>query len=311
MVGDEVSKGGAAAVVAGTAIGQEQVERGVVRVLGDRTATPQARWQLQAEVLEHLVKQRLILLGLARRGEACGEQDIELALRRLAEQLARQEKTLADYYRDPGRSEDLVREALRWELTWSRYVVKTVTDDYLKRMFEQRRREFDGTRLRVAHILFPTPPDRVDLSTELAEAARVRGAILSGATSFERAAREHSRAPTAQEGGVLGWIGREEPMPEPFSREAYRLEVGDVSLPVVSPAGVHLIRCLEIEAGTATWEDARARLVDVATRELFDKLAEEERPRHNVEYTGVTAYFRPGTREVVVPLKDSNGAEDR
>jgi parvulin-like peptidyl-prolyl isomerase len=292
-----------AAIVDGTPVHQSQVDLGVARLLSGRPVSEEARWRLQAEVLEHLVNRHLVLAALERRNEGCSEQELDLAMSRLTEQLARQDKSLARYLEETGQDEQTVRRAWRWELTWPRYVSQTVTDDVLRRTYDRHRRELDGTRLRVAHILLPFTSDRDgrDRERALAEATRLRDAINSGSMSFAAAARHYSQAPTAAQGGTLGWISRQEPMPESFSREAFRLNVGEVGKPVISPAGVHLIQCLEVEPGTKSWEEARESVVELATRELFEGLADEERSRRRVEYTGVTAYFRPGTGELVMP----------
>ena len=70
--------------------------------LGDRTLDEPALHRLQAEVLEQLVKQQLVLAALEKRGEACNQEQVDLALSRLKDTLNRQEKTLDDYCREQG-----------------------------------------------------------------------------------------------------------------------------------------------------------------------------------------------------------------
>jgi parvulin-like peptidyl-prolyl isomerase len=57
--------------------------------------------------------------------------------------------------------------------------------------------------------------------------------------------------PSASAGGEVGWIARKDTVvDEAFARAAFALKVGDVSEPVDTDYGVHLIRVLERKAGT-------------------------------------------------------------
>ena len=79
--------------------------------------------------------------------------------------------------------------------------------------------------------------------------AELRKQILAEEISFEAAAREHSRdRVTAQQDGSLGWFHREQ-MVEEFSTAAFALqEKGEISEPVESPFGFHIIRLEERKA---------------------------------------------------------------
>ena len=122
--------------------------------------------------------------------------------------------------------------------------------------------------------------------------------IVTGATSFEEAARRHSAAPTSASGGDIGFIERHKPMHEAFSRAAFALNENEVSPPTITPFGVHLVRCIEIEPGQRTWQDARDELTSAVTLYLFNWSAEKERPRAEVLYTGALPHFAPGSEEL-------------
>lgn len=68
--------------------------------------------------------------------------------------------------------------------------------------------------------------------------------IESGAATFEALAREYSQDGSAKEGGDLGWVGAGAFVPE-FEEPMGRLAEGQISGPVVSRFGVHLIQLLE------------------------------------------------------------------
>ena len=107
-------------------------------------------------------------------------------------------------------------------------------------------------------------------------------------------ARKYSQAPSADEGGDIGFIGRHEPMPEPFSRAAFGLPLHGVSEAVVTVVGVHLITVLEERAGSVTWNQVRAELEQAVTRYLFGWAADRQRGKSVVRRTGAAGrtFFR-------------------
>jgi parvulin-like peptidyl-prolyl isomerase len=151
----------------------------------------------------------------------------------------------------------------------------------LQKFFAREKAHFDGGERRVAHILWKLPADADEAShTKLRDqAAEVRAEIVAGKTTFAAAAAKHSQAPTAAQGGDIGWIRRAEPMPEAFSRQAFQLAVDEISPPVASPFGWHLIQCLEIKPGQRTWQDARDELRIAVAQYLFAFHAQQERQR--------------------------------
>ncbi len=64
---------------------------------------------------------------------------------------------------------------------------------------------------------------------------------IDGGESFEELAKEKSECPSGNKGGDLGWFGRGD-MVKPFEREAFDLGKEEVSEPVQTEFGWHLIK---------------------------------------------------------------------
>ena len=152
----------------------------------------------------------------------------------------------------------------------------------------------------VSHILLRPSPgaDRTAWDELVKQAAALRRAILAGEISFSDAARKHSAGETSKDGGRLGFIPRRGVMDEAFSRAAFAQEPGQISQPVITPFGVHLIRCDSIRPGTKQLADAAKDLEDALARELLDKIARLEEQHTPVQFTGKVPHFKPGTREL-------------
>ena len=102
----------------------------------------------------------------------------------------------------------------------------------------------DEPRRRAAHILLETNDRSVEEARARLDTARRE--ILDGAT-FEDLARELSEDPaTAPEGGDLGASGKGV-FPPAFEAALWALEPGQLSEPVETEFGVHLIKLLAIE----------------------------------------------------------------
>lgn len=86
------------------------------------------------------------------------------------------------------------------------------------------------TEVRASHILVKTEEEAMNLYNE----------IKNGA-SFADLALENSMCPSGRNGGDLGFFGKGM-MVKPFEDAAFELEVGEVSQPVQTQFGWHLIQ---------------------------------------------------------------------
>ncbi len=100
-------------------------------------------------------------------------------------------------------------------------------------------------------------PQRIDSINGVARARQLRDSILHGADFAEVARRESADSSSRAQGGELGIFGRGQMAPA-FERAAFSLPVGQVSEPVVTPFGAHLIK---VEKRTGDSVTARHILV--------------------------------------------------
>lgn len=130
----------------------------------------------------------------------------------------------------------------------------TVTDAEVRRYYEQNKDDFrrpEGARLKVAYI--PLTITEADRQATVQRARELRAEILAGADFAEVARVNSDDASNKEQGGDLGTFGRGQMVPA-FDSAAFSLPVGQVSEPVVTQFGVHLVRVDE-----RTGEQVKAR----------------------------------------------------
>ncbi|MEZ5463074.1 SurA N-terminal domain-containing protein [Dokdonella sp.] len=160
--------------------------------------------------------------------------------------------------------------------------VQLVADEAtLKDRYEKEKFRFVTTEQRLAsHILIKVQgdggPDEQKKALEAAEAVSAR--IKAGEDFAELAKTESADLGSRALGGDLGWMDKG--MTDPAFEEAlYALEKGQVSDPVLSSEGYHIIEVRDIRPGAArSFEEVR--------EELASEYAESERERAYNELSG-------------------------
>ncbi|HYD33100.1 MAG TPA: peptidylprolyl isomerase [Methylophilaceae bacterium] len=98
----------------------------------------------------------------------------------------------------------------------------------------------------------------------------VRERLVNGGAEFAEMARQYSEDGTAASGGDLGWVNPGDTVP-PFEKAMNELQPGEISEPVRSPFGFHLIQVLERRKQDMTKEAARLK----ARQEIRARKSEE------------------------------------
>lgn len=277
------------------------VDRLVAEATGGRPVVEQGLPRLRAEALDQLINRRLVQAELARRKLAPADNEVDAALNSLRQELQRRQISFEAYLQRNLHTEESLRRQIVWDITWRTYVLGQLSEQALQDAFQRHKKHLDGTEVRVSHILLrvPDPQDPTSVQAAIDRAARIREQILAGQYTFAQAAEKYSAGPSRRRGGDLGFIPRRDRMVEAFSAAAFALEIGEMSQPVRTQFGVHLILCTDIKPGTKSWDDVRGELEVLVAREHFDALAAELRRRAKIEFTGAYPYLEGG--RLVVP----------
>lgn len=132
---------------------------------------------------------------------------------------------------------------------------------------------------RARHILL-RPDARLSEQQATQRLAQWRAQVLAGSANFEALARQHSQDGSAAQGGDLGWARPGMFVPE-FEQVMNQLRPGEVSEPLVSRFGVHLIRVDERRRVALSPEEAReaarAELREIKADQALEEWLQEVR----------------------------------
>jgi parvulin-like peptidyl-prolyl isomerase len=254
---------------------------------------------IRALALSQLIEQRLAVNQLSRDDSLFKPGEIDAQMR-FADSNSRKQsgKSLDELMHQKGATSDTIRYEAKWRIASERYIDRHLADA-LEGYFNEHRQEFDGSELRASQILLRA--DRFDEKAPQTEAraAKIREDIVAGKIDFASAARKYSVAPSGEQGGDLGFLPRQGAMAEPFSAALFKLKKGEVSPPVSTPFGTHLITVTDVKPGSRQWTEMIPQLRPLVGVKLLIDMAEKERATAKLEFTGLTPYLKPGTQELV------------
>ena len=182
-------------------------------------------------------------------------------------------------------------------------------DEELRALFEAESERFVTPEKReVSHILvsLPSDPGADDVARARERLVALRDRITVGEL-FEDLARESSDDPgSAAGGGVLGFIERGMMVPE-FEEAAFALAPDQISDPVRSSFGWHLIKVTSVqESRGATFEEVRDQvLAEYQSREAERIYVERVETLANVTYEHPES-LEAGARELGLTIRETS-----
>lgn len=244
----------------------------------------------EAQLIERLIERQLVREFLAKRKIQAPADDVQFQIQHAESVLKKLGEDPAMFLAKLGYTNERLKQELGLPLAWQVYVRQTVTTPQIREFFEQHRAEFDGTQLRARQVFFKRDATKVDARASEADVAalvtrlkELREQIVSGKLSFPDAAKQFSEAPSRDQGGDVGRFGFRGKLPAPVAQAAFALKVNDISEPIVSTFGVHLIQVTERYPGDLSLEDVRPQLVERLADQLWQATVSRERKAAKIE----------------------------
>ncbi|WP_426980547.1 peptidylprolyl isomerase PrsA [Bacillus pseudomycoides] len=149
------------------------------------------------------------------------DDEVDKEFKKAKDQFGDQFKTVLESNR--LKDEDDFKNQIRFKLAMNEAIKKSITDKDVKANYKPE--------IKASHILVNDEKTANDIKKQLDEGA-----------SFEELAKQQSQDPGSKEnGGDLGYFGPGKMVPE-FEEAAYKLNVGEISKPIKSSQGYHIIK---------------------------------------------------------------------
>jgi peptidyl-prolyl cis-trans isomerase C len=148
-----------------------------------------------------------------------------------------------------------------------------MTDDALHKVYDEAIKQTPNEQeVHARHILVPTEGEAKDLEAQ-----------LKGGADFATLAKEKSKDPGAAEGGDLGWFTKDQMVPE-FAEAAFKLDKGQVSDPIKTQFGWHIIKVEDKrEKPTPTYDQVKGQLENYVARRAQAEMVDNLRKSATIE----------------------------
>ena len=267
-----------------------------------RPIPPQMEQILRNKIIEDLINAEVILQEVKRQGLKVDENKVQEIYNQEVKTAGDEEKLKLKLLQ-AGRSVEEFRDRIRQYLMMSKLRdaatanLPAVTDEEARKYYEENKKMFARPEtVHAYHILLKVDnnatPEQVEekkkLIQDILKKAKKKGA------SFEELAKKHSECPSSAKGGDLGAFGRGR-MVKPFEEAAFSLKVGEISDPVRSQFGWHIIKVTEhSDPQTPEFDEVKDMLMKMLERQkkqkAFDDFVQQIREKTNV-------IFMEGARE--------------
>jgi peptidyl-prolyl cis-trans isomerase C len=294
----------AANAIAATVNDQNVLESTVQRAL--QHVPPDKQSEARPKIVHFLVDQMLLDQFLVQQKIAVDTKEIEAKMGEIKADLKKQNKDFAKELEQAKMTEAELREHLTADMRWGKYAEERANDKVLKELFDSQKYLFDGTMIHARHLLLmPTADDAKTAEQTVAQLQAIKQAIdkqvadelakLPAGTdnlarekkrqsileeAFAAQAKAKSACPSKDKGGDVGWFQGSGmgSMVEPFSKVAFTIKPYEISEPVKTPFGYHLILVTDRKPGREVkFEEVKEAVKDHYCTLLHDSIVAQER----------------------------------
>lgn len=197
------------------------------------------------------------------------------------------EKGLTD---DPGVQRRMAyyeNKALR-DVYWTQLITSRISDEAAKEFYDAQVGSAEPQEeIKAGHILVATE----------AEAQAVIDALDAGG-EFEALAKEHSTGPSGADGGDLGYFTAGTMVPE-FNDAAFALQAGEISAPVKTKFGWHVIKVEDRRLQEVPgFDQVKDQVIEALAQQEGRTMMDEMRAAASIEIVGADG---EGTKPLIAP----------
>ena len=257
------------------------------------------------EVVEQFITDKLLAAEVKQSGIKVSDVDVDQYISQIKEKNQINDQQLREALKQEGVGWEKYRASIRAEIEKSDIIDNQVrkriniTSEDVERYYQLNQKKYvSDQKVRLRHILLKVPETPEGPKATMEKAAEIRRRALAG-EDFAKLAESYSEGAGVSEGGDIGWVSHGSLLKEIDELAFGKLAVGEVSQPVRTSAGIHLIKLEAREGGKQlALADVRAKihseLMAKALDERFQKwLRGDLRKKHKVDVKIPGVVFRP------------------
>ncbi len=252
--GDTLDK--IAAIVGNEIIMQSEVKTQVLMMAQQNPSIDLEDKEIFDKVLDELIAQKLLITKALEDSVVVTDDEVEQRwdyfLQSVISQYGSEKRVEQVYQMSIGSikneySDQIRKSLLAQKLSQQKFMDVKVTPREVEEFYNEYKDSLPQVpaKIEVCHIVKNVTASNNAKDEALKKAKLIRDSILTGQVTFEDMAIRHSDDPgTKDEGGDLGWFDKGKLVPE-FEKAAFQLQEGQISLPIETPFGYHLIQTIE------------------------------------------------------------------
>lgn len=221
------------------------------KISSTKFASKEAEKRQYQNIVDKLIAVELFRQAVHSKPVPDADTKMEEKLREMRAGFPTEEEFLANLKKS-GKTLEAIKAELHESILFEDYLKRnklkgiSIPQEEMERYYKQNTKLFTNPEsINVRHILVKLDDDSKTETAEsaLQKARNIRQQIVAG-MDFPAVARELSSCSSASEGGNLGYIPRGY-MPAPFDAVAFTLKKGEISEPVRTEFGYHIVETLE------------------------------------------------------------------
>ncbi|KKB35489.1 peptidylprolyl isomerase [Bacillus thermotolerans] len=236
--------------------------------------------QYGSEAVDALVMEKILEMEIEKEGIEVSQAEIDEEMKTYAEYYGGEE-ALQEVAETSGIDLSEVEKDLETYLATNKLLEKRIeiTEEEMKTYFEENKDQFaQAEQVQASHILVEDEATANEVAKKLAAGG-----------DFAELAKEYSiDEGSSKEGGEVGYFGKGAMVPE-FEEAAFSMEKGEISDPVKSEYGFHIIKVTDKkEAKEANYEESKeeikSALMESKVQEEYMVWLQEKQEEYDVEY---------------------------
>ena len=256
--------------------------------------------QFGPRILDQLIDGELLFQAAEKGGYAAAKEDIDGAFAELSGRYDDPKEFQAEMEKR-GFTESTLRANISKQLSIQKYIQETIVpqavvpEDAVRQAYDQNPQNFTSQEeVKASHILINSaeadPQEKKDEA--LKRAREIAAKANADGADFAELARTYSEGPSAPSGGDLGFFGRNR-MVKPFEEAAFSMKVNEVSDPVLTQFGYHIIKVTDRkESSTVSFEEVKEKLGEDLKNRMINEMVGQNLSRLREE-ASIEILFSP------------------